>query len=248
MTPCARAIDRVIDGPKPELLRPVLDALSDPLPTPEEEERMVRGALARLDARLSSPSRDASGPILLDDADVQSAPPTPGAPALQKEEKAPDPPPPVTAGGTPALPAPRTPAFLADTSRSPEAEAAVHEALVAVGLRPARPAPTVRVVGAAESPRTVELPVMDPSQGARRPPPELTLQDYVAYRTELELWPAGSVDIHRRYTLSMPYRPRCGSKTMACCSSGPPLSPAAVAVTRYRGVLTRLSKSLARVT
>jgi hypothetical protein len=169
------------------------------LPTPEEEERMVRGALARLDARLSSPSRDASGPILLDDADVQSAPPTPGAPALQKEEKAPDPPPPVTAGGTPALPAPRTPAFLADTSRSPEAEAAVHEALVAVGLRPARPAPTVRVVGAAESPRTVELPVMDPSQGARRPPPELTLQDYVAYRTELELWPAGSVDIHRRY-------------------------------------------------
>jgi hypothetical protein len=170
------------------------------LPTPEEEERMVRGALARLDARLSSRPREASGPILLDDADVQSAPPTPGAPALQKEEKAPDPPPPVTAGGTPALPAPRTPAFLVDTSRSPKAEAAVHEALVAAGLRPARPAPTVRVVGAGEHTRTVELPVMDPSQGgARRPLPELTLQDYVAYRTELELWPEHRAYVHEKY-------------------------------------------------
>lgn len=59
-----------LDGPEPELLRPILDALSDPLPTPEEEERMVRGALARLDARLSSPSGEASDPILLDEAEV----------------------------------------------------------------------------------------------------------------------------------------------------------------------------------
>jgi hypothetical protein len=46
---------------------------------------MVRGALAMLDTRLSSRSEGVSSPRLLDDAEVQSAPPPP-APAPQKED------------------------------------------------------------------------------------------------------------------------------------------------------------------
>ena len=143
-----------LDGPEPELLLPVFEALSDPEPTPEEEELMVRGALARLDARLSSRSEGVPSPRLLDDAEVQSAPPTP-APAPQKEEKAPEPP--RRAG--------RPPAFLAETARSTSPVAPIQPALSASGVRPA---PAVRVVDAAEHARTLELPVMDPTQGRGR--------------------------------------------------------------------------------
>ena len=63
-----------------------------------------------------------ASPRLLDDAEVESAPPTP-APALQKEEKAPAAPP-VTAGGTPAPPvtAGGTPAPPVTAGGTPEAK------------------------------------------------------------------------------------------------------------------------------
>jgi hypothetical protein len=127
-----------LDGPEPELVRPVLDELADPEPTPEEEERMVSGAMARITARLSSPSggvsSGVSSPILLDDDEVESAPSAPSAPApaLLKEEEAPAPAPLVA----------HLPAFLAETAKS-----AVPIARSASGVRPA---PTVRVAGAEE--------------------------------------------------------------------------------------------------
>lgn len=40
---------------------------------------------------------------------------------------------------------------------------------------------------------------MDPSQGARRAVPELTLQEYVTCRTELELWPEHRAYFHGKY-------------------------------------------------
>jgi hypothetical protein len=173
------------DGPAPESLRQTLDALRDPLP--EDEELELLALLEQVDAKLSPPPEGASGPVLLDDAEVESAPPTPGAPALQKEEeKAPAPP----------LPVVRPPSPLAKTANSPGGVPSIQPALAASGVRPA---PTVRVVGAKEHPRTLELPVMDPSQGARRAPPEMTLYDYVAYRTELELWPEHRDELHEKY-------------------------------------------------
>jgi hypothetical protein len=108
------------DGPAPESLRQTLDALRDPLP--EDEELELLALLEQVDAKLSPPPEGASGPVLLDDAEVESAPPTPCAPALPKEEEAPDPPP--RAG--------RPPAFLASTALSPVPAASIQPALARV--------------------------------------------------------------------------------------------------------------------
>jgi hypothetical protein len=216
----------LFDGPEPDLIHPFLEALREPVPMdPEEDERVLRSLLERLEAALpprdetpgaedapppAPPSepppavrrppvapastaegppplgpRDASGPVLLDDAEVQSAPPTP-APAPEKEEKAPEPPPFVA----------RRPSSLKETANSFGAACPIQPALSASAVRPA---PAVQVVGAKEHSRTLELPVMDPSQGARPAVPEMTLYDYVAYRTQVELWPEHSAHFRKKY-------------------------------------------------
>ncbi len=178
------------DGPMPESLRPVVGALRDPLPEDEEED--LRRLLERLDRKLSPPSAGDAASILRGDAGVASAPPAPPAPpapvapAPRKEEKPPAPLPPVV----------RAPAYLAETARSPEVIAEMQAGLVKLGIIPA---PAVRVAGAQEHPKTLELPVMDPSQGARRPLPDLTLQQYVECRTQIEVWPEHAAYFRGRY-------------------------------------------------
>jgi hypothetical protein len=168
-------------------LRPVLEALR--APPPDDEEAELQAFLDRLDAKLSSPSWDAADPVVLDDADVASAlptPPTPAAPAPAKVEEPAAPPP-------PEAPRPgRPPAFLAATAMSAKAGEAPRAAKV----------PEVRVVAASqEHAQAVPVRESDPAQGARPGPPALTLDQYVAYRMELWLWPQRGFEVHRRYTV-----------------------------------------------
>src|SRR6202034_1909555 len=86
----------------------------------------------------------------------------------------------------------------AKTALSPGGAAPIQPALGASGVRPA---PTVRVVNAEEHARTAQPPVMDPSQGAPRAPPALSFERYVDFRTELELWPAQSAWVRKKYEM-----------------------------------------------
>ena len=47
------------------------------------------------------------------------------------------------------------------------------------------------------TPRTLELPVMDPTRGV----PALSFEGYMIFRTELELWPASSVWVREKYKM-----------------------------------------------
>jgi hypothetical protein len=117
-----------LDGPEPESLRTVLDALRDlPPPTPEDEARMARAYLARLAAK---PADIRAEPPAGEEPHGDAPPPAPPAPAVRPLRVAPpDPedaeprgiatpapspePPPVVTAPPPMTP---VPAALASTS------------------------------------------------------------------------------------------------------------------------------------
>jgi hypothetical protein len=155
------------DGPEPESLRSLLDAVRDlPPATPEDRESMTRRVLAAIDATLghADPAPDAP-------AHPDSEPPTPRRTLPAYAPAAPPPPPsiatpPLHAAPSPpahplppapplSLPIVRPPSSLAHTAPALDIPASARDPASVLPFKPASPdAPHV--------PRTMKLPVWKP--------------------------------------------------------------------------------------
>ncbi len=208
------------DGPEPEPVRPLLDALRVlPPVTPEVTARMARAFFLMLDAQPSpgveavpDPPREAppraARPLVVQEPDDDD--PAPVAPV-------PSPPPEPVRMGVPVPPAPRSLAGTALTLNLPAAARSPESALPFL--------PPEKLPSAKQSPRTLQVPVMRPRLGgtapvgddaiaravaslpfagvAARPDvvpiPPLTLVQYASLCAELTVWPDRVSEIRTKY-------------------------------------------------
>ncbi len=212
------------DGPEPEHLRPLLDALRDlPPSTPEDKQRMARRLFEQLDAELA---RKGELPAATAATAAASAPAPGGrrveadavtarSPSLDERPAAPTP------AEPPSFPVdarqPRPAADLMTTTLVHEIPAELRERLGGLPFKP-RPPGT-------ELTRTKQVPVLNPRKGetaapgddsitkavaalpfagntggaALQPFPRLSLGAYASLRAELSVWPERSAGILPRY-------------------------------------------------
>jgi hypothetical protein len=214
------------DGPEPEHIRPLLDALRDlPPSTPEDKERRMRRLFEKLDAELArkgeppvaTAATSARAPgerrVGEDGATVRSpsfderpaAPPPAEPPSLPVDAREPRPP-----NGRP-------PENLTTTAVVLEIPAELREQMGRLPFKPRAPG--------TELARTMQVPTLNPRQGETAPLgddsiakavavlpfagntvgaalvlfPRLSLEAYASLRAELSLWPERSAEILPRY-------------------------------------------------
>ena len=191
------------DGPEPESIRPLLDALRElPPSTPEDKQRMARRLFEKLDAelaRMGEPSV-ATAATAATSAQAPAEPPSP--PVDAREARPPE--------GRPVE-------DLTTTALALELPAEVREQMGRLPFKPRAPG--------TELTRTMKVPVLNPRQGETVPLgddsiakavaalpfagntvgpalvsyPRLSLQAYASLRAELSLWPERSAEILPRY-------------------------------------------------
>jgi hypothetical protein len=162
------------DGPAPQSVRPVLEALrSAPPAPPRDKDRMASRFFERLDAVLAQRSAASRAPR-------DTPPPEPAAPVPVTPEPA------VT----------RAPASIARTAQSLQLPAALREPRGALPSKPAPPAmrsalgETAPVGSDAIEKARAPLPFPSSTVGAGViPPPDLSLEQYASLRAELTVHP-----------------------------------------------------------
>lgn len=215
------------DGPEPDHIRPLLDALRDLSPaTPEDKERLSRRFFERLDGELSQRSDPpaATGSQLAETPDERGAGndgATARSPAFDDRLAAlpADPPAPLVPvdAGKPHTAEGRPPEALTITTLALELPAEFREQLRALPFMPRAPGPDFKL--------TMKVPVMDRRKGETAPLgddsianavaalpfagyavgrgmvpfPQLSLEAYASLQAELSVWPEWSADILPRY-------------------------------------------------
>lgn len=189
------------DGPEPDHIRPLLDALRDLSPaTPEDKERLSRRFLTRLDAALSERSES---PTTGKPPPPEARPPEVRPPEARPPEARPPEGPP--------------PEVLTSMAVALDLTAEVQEALRGLPFKAPEPG--------TEFGTTMQVPVMDPRKGetaglgddsitkavaalpfagnmvgqSKVPIPRLPLEAYASLRAELSVWPERSADILPQY-------------------------------------------------
>jgi hypothetical protein len=216
------------DGPEPEHLRPLLDALRDlPPSTPEDKQRMARRIFEKLDAELARKGE----PSVATAATPATSARAPGerrggedgvtvrSPSFDERPAAPPPAEPPSLPVDAREPPKRPPAVdMSTTALDIDIPAEILEQMGRLPFKPRAPG--------TELDRTMQVPVLNPRQGetvpladdsitkavaaalpfarntvgaALVPFPRLPLEAYASLRAELSLWPERSAEVLRRY-------------------------------------------------